>query len=296
MAIGLITYDDAVRREDLIDVVTNVSPSKTPLLSGLRRGPDAKNTLHEYATDTFAAATDNAAVEAAGFTAVDLTQPSRANNKTQIFKDDILVSDTEVAVNGVVNAWQYQMEKGLVEHAKDIELAFMAGTAASGASGVARRLTGVIAALTTNATTQASAQTLTETGFNDLLELIYAGTNEFPDTAFVGGKLKRTISGFVGGSTKNVDADAKRLTNSVDIYESDFGVQKIMLHRDVANAASGRDLVLMNMGYHYISYLRPTKVEKLAKDGDRERATIVTEVTLEHRGEKTGAVSKRYNS
>lgn len=296
MAIGLITYQDTVRREDLIDAVTNVSPSKTPLLSGLRRGPDATNTLHEYAVDTFASAADNAAVEASGFTAVDLTQPSRANNKTQIFKDDILVSDTEIAVNGVVNAWQYQMEKGLVEHAKDIELAFMAGTTASGASGVARRLTGVIAALTTNATTQASAQTLTEAGYNDLLELIYASTDESPNVAFVGGKLKRTISGFTGGSTKNVDAEDKRLTASVDIYEGDFGVQKIMLHRDVANVAAGRDLVLMNMDYHRISYLRPTRMEKLEKDGDRERAQIVTEVTLEHRGEKTGAVSKRYNS
>lgn len=296
MAIGLISYDDAVRREDLIPVVTNVSPKDTPLLSGLRRGPDAKNTLHEYATDTFAAGTDNAAVEASGFTAVDLTQPSRANNKTQIFKDDILVSDTEIAVNGVVNAWQYQMEKGLVEHAKDIETAFMAGTGASGASGVARRLTGVIAALTTNATTQASAQTLTEAGYNDLLELIYASTNEFPNTAFVGGKLKRTISGFTAGSTKNVDAMDKKLTAAVNVYEGDFGVQKVVLHRNVANAASGRDLVLVNTDYHYISYLRPTKVEKLEKDGDRERAQIVTEVTLEHRGEKTGAVSKRYNS
>lgn len=296
MAIGLISYDDAVRKEDLIPVVTNVSPNQTPLLSGLRRGPNARNTLHEYAVDTFAAGADNAAVEAAGFTAVDLTQPTRANNKTQIFKDDILVSDTEVAVNGVVNAWQYQMEKGLVEHAKDIETAFMAGTGASGSSGVARRLTGVIAALTTNATTQASAQTLTEAGYNDLLELVYASTDTFPNTAFVGGKLKRTISGFTGGSTKNVDAMDKRLTAAVNIYEGDFGVQKVVLHRNVANAASGRDLVLVNTDHHFISYLRPTKVEKLEKDGDRERAQIVTEVTLEHRGEKTGAVSKRYAS
>jgi hypothetical protein len=175
-----------------------------------------------------------------------------------------------------------------------MELAFMAGTTASGASGVARRLTGVIAALTTNSTTQASAHTLTEAGYNDLLELIYASTNEFPNTVFVGGKLKRTISGFTGGSTKNVDAMDKRLTSAVNIYEGDFGVQKIVIHRDVANAASGRDLVFVNTDYHYISYLRPTKVEKLQKDGDRERAMLVTEVTLEHRAEKTGAVSRRY--
>lgn len=45
MAIGLITYQDGSRREDLIDVVTNVSPKETPLLTGLPMGPAAKQTL-----------------------------------------------------------------------------------------------------------------------------------------------------------------------------------------------------------------------------------------------------------
>jgi hypothetical protein len=262
----------------------------------LKRGPDATNTLHEYATDTFAAAADNAQVEAVSFAAVDLTQPSRATNKTQIFTDNITVSGTERAVTGVVDPWQYQTEKALKEHAKDIELALMAGTTASGASGVARRLTGVIAALTTNATTQASAQTLTEAGFNDLLELVYASTDEVPNIIFVGGKLKRTISGFTGGSTKNVEAGSKKLVASVDVYESDFGMQQIMLHRNVASAASGRDLVGINSDYHYLSYLRPTQVVEVAKTADADSRQIITELTIEHRGEKTGVVSKRYNS
>jgi len=60
MAIGLITYQDASRREDLIDVVSNVSPSETPLLSGLPMGSPANNTLHQYTTDTFTTYSDNA--------------------------------------------------------------------------------------------------------------------------------------------------------------------------------------------------------------------------------------------
>lgn len=298
MAIGLITYDDASRREDLIDVVTNVSPQETPLLSTLRRGPDAKQTLHEYPTDTFADSADNAAVEGADFSTVDLTAPSRSQNITQIFTDNIRVSDTEATVSGVVPALQYQIQKGLTEHAKDIERALMAGSTASGSSGVARRLTGVINALTTNATTMASASTLTEDIYNNLMELVWGSTSAsaLPNTVFVGSKLKRAISGFTGSNTKNVDAATYRIPNRVDVYEGDFGSQKIMLHRDVPSADTGRSLVGVNTDYHMLSYLRPTTVRELGKDGDAERRQIVTEMTIEHRAEASGVVANRFNS
>jgi hypothetical protein len=41
---GVITYNDAARREDLSDVVTNISPDKTPFLSALGK-TKASNTL-----------------------------------------------------------------------------------------------------------------------------------------------------------------------------------------------------------------------------------------------------------
>lgn len=120
MAIGLITYMDAARAEDVVDVITNISPSMTPLLSGLGTSQDAVQTLHEYLTATLASAADNAAAEAAAASTVDLTQPARANNFTQIFKDDIVVSGTEMAVkNYAGNPFEYQIEKNLKEHALD---------------------------------------------------------------------------------------------------------------------------------------------------------------------------------
>ncbi len=296
MAIGLITYQDASRREDLIDVVTNVSPAETPLLSGLPMGRGAKQTLHEYTTDTFASSADNAQAEAASFSAVDLTQPSRSSNNTQIFIDNVQVSGTEEVVDGVVEAKQYQINKNLKEHAKDIELAFMAGSRASGSSGVARRMTGVISALTTNATTRASGSSLGETAFNDIMELIYNSTNEVATEVYVGATLKRDISGFTAGATKFTSADDKRLSRPVDVYESDFGMHKIFLHRDVPSGANAKALVAINPAYHRQSWLRPTKMDPMAKDGDRSRTQIVSEVTLEHRAEATGACVKGFTS
>lgn len=289
MAIGLITYMDASRREDLLDVVTNVSPAETPLLKGLPTGKGATQTLHEYAVDSFAAAADNAAAEGSEFAAVDHTAPTRSNNVTQIFSDNIQVSGTEAVVDGVVNAESYQMNKTLVEHAKDIELALMAGSRASGSSGVARRMTGIINALTTNATTRASGSSLGETAFNDIMEMIYGSSNEVAGEVYVGSTLKRDISGFTAGTTKNTMADERSLTNVVSVYESDFGVHKIFLHRNVPSGANAKMLVAINPKYHLKSYLRPTKVEEMGKTGDNTKKMIITEMTLEHRGQATGA-------
>ena len=291
----LVTYNDTSRPEDLVSVVTNISPEQTPLLSRLSRGANAKGTLHEYLVDSFAAAADNAAVEGAAFSSDTLVAPTRASNVTQIFRNDIEISGTEQVVSEP-EAMTYQTRKTLKEHAKDIEKAMMAGSQASGATNAARRMTGVIAALTTNATTQASASTLTEDGYNDLLELVHASTDEFPNMVFVGATLKRKISSFTGGNTKNLDATTTRVTNLVSIYEGDFGVQEIMIHRDVPAAASGHSIVGINTDYHRISYLRPTMIQDVAKVGDSDRKMLVTEVTMEHTGEKTGFVSSRYAS
>lgn len=289
MAIGLITYQDTIRAEDVVDVVTNISPKSTPLLSGLGMAADATNTLHEYLTDTFASAGDNAGAEAAAFTAVDLTQPTRIVNKTQIFKDDILVSGTEVAVKGYAgDPFEYQIEKNLTEHAKDIELALMVGTTASGSSGVARRLAGVIAGISTVATARASGSSLGEVIYNDLINNIYNQTDEVADEVYVGGTLKRDISGFTASNTKNVDASDKRLINAVDVYVSDFGMQKVFLHRDVPTGANAKAIVAINSNFWKIAFLkgRKTKVTRLTSDGDRERAMVISELTLENLGEK----------
>lgn len=298
MAIGLITYMDASRREDLLDVVTNISPQETPLFSGLPAGSKATSTLHEYAQDAFADYTDNAQAEGSDFSATDLTQPSRDNNVCQIFKKQVRVSETEIAINGVVDPWNYQLQKNMTELAKDIELAFMAGSRASGSSGTGRRLTGIINALTSNATARTSGSSLGEADFNNLMNMIWNSTGEVATEVYVGATLKRDISGFTASNTKNVDATDKRLVNAVDVYVSDFGIHKIFLHRNVPNGANAKAIVAINPTYHRQSWLRAPKMEPIAKTGDHRSSQIVAEGTLEHRskGGATGAYVSGYTA
>lgn len=248
-------------------------------------GRTATQTLHEFPQDLFADYADNAQTEGSDFSAVDLIQPTRANNVTQIFKKQVRISGTEIAVNGVTNAWNYQMGKKMTELSKDIELAFMAGSRASGSSGVARRLTGVINALTSNATTRASGSSLGEVAFNDIMQMIWGFTGVVATEVYVGAALKRDISGFTAGATKFTDLTGDpRLVNKVDIYESDFGIHKIFKHRNVPSAANNLTLVAINPEYHKKSWLtgRSPHMEDVAKTGDHRSAQLIAEGTLEH--------------
>lgn len=294
MPIGLITHMDASRAEDVVDLITNVDYKNTPLYSGLAES-SAQNTLHEWLTDTYASSGDNAQVEASDSSAVDLTQPSRATNVVQMFRKNIVVSDTERAVRvyGASDPYTYQMQKSMVELARDIEKALMAGTRASGASGVARRLNGVIASITTNATARTSGTSLTETEFNDIMKGVWdAGTDANPDEVYVGSYLKRVISGFTAGTTKFTDVNDKRLINAVDVYEGDFGVHKIFKHREVPTSA----VVAIDSSKWRVAYLngRRPKHIPLAKTGSATKGMVEGELTLEALNEKSSAKRTGY--
>ena len=82
-------------------------------------GSPATNTLHQYPIDTFSTYNVNAQQEASAFTVVDLTPPTRLSNICQIFIQAVQVSETEIAVKGVVEPYSYQLQKKLIEHATD---------------------------------------------------------------------------------------------------------------------------------------------------------------------------------
>ena len=231
----LQTYQVTTNREDLTDIVTNITPTKTPFLSSAPSNK-AYMTYHEWSTDeiTVPTANDNAQVEGVDFQSEDQYAPDRAGSFTQIFTKWPHVSDTQKAVRsaGVKDLYNYNVTNKLKQIALEVEIALVQGTGNSGASATAREIKGFLAAMTTNTASGAgaSAATLTETMYNALLKTIWESGGD-ADTTFCTGTLKQTISGFTGGSTKNVDAKSKKLIASVDVYEGDFGLQKIIAHR-----------------------------------------------------------------
>lgn len=279
------TYDDAARRESLLGIITNISPTETRLYTSLQRST-AGNTLHEWPEDTLNSAADNAAVEGATAGAGGQTNPTRAVNVTQIVKKVYDVSDTERAVDsaGFADRKAYEMGKAMKEWKNDAEFALMRGSLASGTGSAARRMKGVKNWISTNATSQ-SGVSLSEDILNSYFQLVYESGGEV-DEVFVPATLKRRISGFTGGATKNIDAEDQRLVNSVDVYESDFGVVRVNLHRHVTvSGDTNNDIVGVQSDKWAVAHLREPKNVDLAKDGDNSKGMIIGEFTLECRAE-----------
>jgi hypothetical protein len=87
-------------REDLSDMIYNVSPDDHPFMSNVGRGT-ADAVLHEWQTDALAAANVNNAQfqgdDIATFSPASVT--ARLGNRTQISRKEVIISGTVDAVN-----------------------------------------------------------------------------------------------------------------------------------------------------------------------------------------------------
>jgi len=295
----LTSFYDTSRREDLLDIVADLTPDDTPLATMLKTST-AKDTIHQWLEDyvtppssvTFAA-------EGAAATYTALTQPNRVTNITATLTETFRVSGTEMAVTPAGgNPMDYQSGKALRVWKMKQEYAIVNGALTSGVSGTAASMAGLINVITTLYTARNSGTSLSETEFQDMHQHSWdkGGTDNSFDLVLVPFGLKRKIDGFTAGATKYVDQSDKRLTQPVAIYETSAGVARIMQHRYVASAAAspGPRFLGIKEDKFRIAYLRKPFKEMLAKDGDRENGQIVGEFTLEYLGEKSSVNRSGY--
>ena len=102
-------------REDLSNIIYNISPSDTPMMSAIGR-EKATNTLHEWQTDALAAASRTNKVSEGDEVSFPTLSPTvRLNNHTQISTKAAIVSGTNLAVTsaGRNNEMAYQISNQL---------------------------------------------------------------------------------------------------------------------------------------------------------------------------------------
>ena len=136
------SYDAVGIREDLSDIITNISPEETPFYTKSRK-TTAKNTLVEWQTDSLRASAANAHIEGDDTAATAATATSRLNNRTQIFKNAVIVPDTDEGLDKAGRAQEiaYQTLKIAAEQKLDIEKALFDNNAkVAGSSSAAREL------------------------------------------------------------------------------------------------------------------------------------------------------------
>lgn len=320
---AVFTYDwgttagSGVNREDLIDMIHNIDPWDTPLFTTCPK-TQAAHVYHEWIEDTLtlSTATGTAAVsavaEGADFSVDPTTTPTRTVNITQIFRKDVQVTNTQLAVNpaGVADTYKYEIAKALKEIKRLIEVKVLAISAASatGATGTARQMKNLATFLTTNAYNVdstaiggaglGSGVSLTETPFNGVLQKIYeSGGN--PMDVYCSPAIKRKISSFTGTTYQQavIPSTERTLIRSIDVYVSDFGPQYIRLDRWVptasatGTAASSDDagsghIYFVDRSRVRIAFLRNPKHVPVASIGDSVRGMVLTELTLEVMNQK----------
>lgn len=296
MPIGLITHMDTTRPEDVNPLITNLDYMSTPFTSSIGEAT-ALNTLYEWQVDTLDAPAHNAQIEASDATIEDLAQPTRTTNVVQLFRQVVSVSDTESAIPhyGMGDPFVYQTDKKMSELKRDMELAAIQGTRASGNSGVARQMDGAIALITTNKTARASGTSFTYSEFTAIMRGIFdSGTDSYADLVLLPSYLQLVADSFTTKTTvsQNRDASAGVEGFATDVIVTAFGRHRLAMSRQVP--ASG--VLAVDTSKWRKAYLvnRSPQMRALGKDGSSTKGMIEAEMTLVALNQRSSAYRSGY--
>jgi hypothetical protein len=293
------TYKAVGIREDLLDVIEDISPTDTPFCSNVGSGT-SKGTYHEWQKDSLAAPGDTPRPEGFDADPVALTPTIRLGNYTQINDKAYVISGSDLkadnAGRGVEMAYQ-EAKKGL-ELRKDLEFAMVgvnkarnAGAGNDPGAAAARESASVTSWIATNtnhvgtdptgdgtdARVDGTPRAFTEDMLTDVIDQCYlAGAN--PTVLMTNTVQKRVITESFTGRATSVDATHtdKKIVNAVDFYDSDYGVMSIVPNRYMRQS----DVFCLTPSMWSVDYYRPYFSHELAKSGDNEKRQMIVEWTL----------------
>ena len=297
-------YDAVGIREDLSNVIFNISPQTTPFVSNMTKRRKVSNTFFEWQTDSLAAAGANAQIDGddlSSYTAVTAT--ARLGNYTQIMRKDFIIADNlggAMDLAGRRSEIAYQLAKKGDELKRDMEfnLCGVNQAAVAGNNTTARKTASLSAFIKTNtsrgtggadptvssgvvnaAATDGTQRAITETLLKTVLQSVWSEGGE-PKMVMVGPHVKTVISGFAGIAAQRYMAPSDSPTTIIgaaDVYMSDFGSVQIVPNR----FSRARDAYVVDPDQCEMATLRPIQSEELAKTGDATKYMLLAEVGLQ---------------
>ncbi|MEQ8504591.1 MAG: DUF5309 domain-containing protein [Rhodospirillales bacterium] len=298
------TNDMVGIREDLAEIIYNISPVETPFFSMVPRA-EVSNTNHEWQTDTLAAAGNNAVIEGDDATTDAATATTRLGNRTQISDKVPRVTGTARAVTtaGRADEFDYQLLKAGRELRRDVETVLLSNKAkVTGDDTTAAELAGVPAWIATNVSAATDGSDPAGTGadarsdgtqrdfiedhLKEVLRECY-DAGGMPDTLMLGSFNRQRFSGF-SPNTNFQRAEDSVLHATFDVYMSDYGSLKVVPNR----FQRGRDGLVLQSDMWAVGFLpgREFIEQPLAKTGDTDRTQILAEYTLEARQEAANGI------
>jgi len=300
------SFDAVGIREDLQDVIYDISPEETPFYSACQK-VKATNTFHEWQQDALRASAANKHIEGDATSAEARSATSRLGNYTQIFKNAVVVPDTDEGLKKAGRAAEiaYQTLKIAKEQKLDIEKALFDNNArVAGNSTTARELAGAPSWIFTNVDLQSGNSGANPTGdgtdartddgtptafsqtkFDDVMQSIWEQGGK-PDVCYLSAFQMSKALGFVGNNNQRNTTESSRVSNNVDVYMTPWGSVEFVPCRENRS----RDVFIMQSDMWAVGVLRPTKNVALAKSGDNTTRQVVTELTLVCKNEKASGI------
>jgi len=286
------TYTATADREDLSNIIYNISPMQTPFMSSIGTR-NVKNVVFDWQTESLPTPSGTGQLEGFELSRAASTATARVSNVCQISYRDATVTGSQDASDAAGKRSEMAHQLAIMAKAlkRDMEEALcQKGAKTTGDATTARQTGGFESWITTNdsrgtsgastgggaAPTDGTQRALTETLLKDVLELMFASGAE-PNLAICGPHNKQVISGFTGRSQARQMVDANTVEASVSIYSSDFGELKIV----PSNRSRERSLLLVDPEFAKVSYLRSFDTIDIATIGDAETKMIVVEYGLE---------------
>lgn len=301
-------YDAKGLREQLSDIIYDISPQDTPFISSSGRG-SASQTLFEWQTDSLAAAVStNQQIEGDDIATWPSTAATvRVGNYTQISRKLLILSGTLEVVNkaGRRSELAYQIAKRGAELKRDMEKNLLDNVGGdAGSSSTARKSATLAAWLKTNtdfgtggvdptytsgvpgaARTDGTQRAFTETILKTVAQEVWVSGGDM-EVLMVGPFNKGVVSGFSGVVTRNYDisnmpARPTAVIAAVDVFVSDWGTLRVVPNRFQRD----RDAWLLDFEYLAVPTLRPFQTIEVAKTGDAEKRMLLVEFTLQVKAE-----------
>ncbi len=299
-------------REDLSDIIYNISPTETPFVTAIGR-ESASAVYHEWQTDALVSANaNNAAIQGDDLSNENRPATTRLGDYTQIFTKVVGTSTTQQAVKaaGRSNEHNYQLAKAGKELKRDMEarytgnyaavppaagtagqsagaLAYMRTNASRGAGGANPTLSGGTTGYPVAAATNGTQRAYTEALLKSAIAQAWNAGGE-PSLVITSLAQKQIAATFAGLAQQRRESGDKKITivAGADIYVSDVGELQFVPDR----FCSPRDALIIDPDMWAIATLDPMQRRKLAVTGLADRDAMYTEQTLVCRNDGASAV------
>ena len=300
------TYSATADREDLSNIIYNISPMQTPFMSSIGK-KSIKNVVFDWQTEVLPTPVSTGQLEGFELSRAASTATARVSNVAMISSRDATVTGSQDASDPAGKRSEMAHQLAIMAKAlkRDMEESLCQNGGKTTGTATQARVTGgfeswiktnfnkaAAGAPTGNGTapTDGTQRDLTEALLKVSLQKCFQNGGE-PSLAICGPHNKQVISGFTGRTQARQNIDANTVEASVAVYSSDFGELKIV----PSNRSRERSLLLVDPEFAKVSYLRDFKTVDIATIGDAQTKMIVVEYGLEVSNEAAHSIVSDLN-